>query len=84
MKNIHLDKDVMKISVKHRGKDGNKRKKIVKFVYNDFYDGVHPDIFLKRKWFYVLCQTTTSDFILPYHSDESEDETDNSWDFKRV
>lgn len=83
MKNIHLEKDITKISVKHRGKDSSKKKKIVKFVYNDFYDGVHPDFYLKRKWFSLLCKSSISDFVLSYVSDESEDDVE-TWDFKRL
>lgn len=59
------------------------------------YDGVHPDDYLREKWFRVLCQTivndlsnsTDSDFDeQPVHSssDDDEDETKlQTWEFKR-
>ena len=84
MKNIHLDKDISKITVKHRGKCGQNRKKLSKFCYDQFYDGVHPNFSLKTKWFSILCRTTVLDFIYHEFSDiEESDEEKESWDFKR-
>lgn len=84
--NIHLEKDLKKISTKHRGKSGKNTKKIVKYVFNNLYDGVHPNAFLKEKWFNVLLYST-SEFVCSMSVDiESDTDTDitDTWDFKRV
>lgn len=86
VKNIHLDKDLIKITVKHRGRTGQNRKKISKFVYNKLYDGVHPEFSLKMRWFDIICKSIQSDFNFDdvlFDTDSSEDETE-TWDFKRV
>lgn len=86
VKNIHLDKDLIKITVKHRGRNGQNRKKLSKFVYNKLYDGVHPEFSLKMKWFDIICKSIQSDFNFDdvlFDTDSSEDETE-TWDFKRV
>ena len=51
---IHLEKDLEKSSTKHRCKSGKNTKKNVKYIFNNLYDGVHPNAFLKQKWFNVL------------------------------
>ena len=83
--NIHLDKDLIRTSIKKRGTCGQKRKKIVKFVYDKLDNGVHPNFNLKQKWFSVLCNSV-HEFFTSFNdqdSDISEDEESESWDFKR-
>ena len=56
MPTIRWDRDVTKTTVK-RFRDGSVKSRKVKFTYSHFKDGVHPDPFLRQKWFSVLCNT---------------------------
>ena len=86
VRNLHLDRDITKTTIKSRGKCNKNKKKITKFVYKNFPDGIHPSDDLKYKWFNLICGAIFSQFISvngQYSSDE-EEEDDESWDFKRT
>lgn len=63
---------------------------ILKFTYAHMYDGVHPDDYLRDKWFKIFCQSIINDFSSLHESvsftESSSDEDDESeiqtWDFK--
>lgn len=77
--------------VKSLKKQGQKRKKIVKFSSKDLPDGVHPSLKLKEKWSKHLLAQTPKIFskIQPIRQDHADSETesslteDESWDFRR-
>ena len=48
MPNIRLDKPLQKTKIFNKGSTS---KNIVKFCYNDLYDGVHADDFLSQWWY---------------------------------
>lgn len=48
MPNIRLDKPLQKTKIFNKE---SKSKKIVKFCYNDLYNGVHADDFLSQWWY---------------------------------
>lgn len=87
--NIRLDKDISKISCKKRGKNGKNKKKQVKFVYDNFYDGIHPDSDLADKWYSKICSSIKCDLenyeinLSLDSEEEMEEEVDDTWDFKR-
>ena len=53
---IRWDRDVMKIVIK-RNHDGIEKSRREIFTSAHLKDGVHPDEYLKGKWFSVLCKT---------------------------
>ena len=89
IRTIRLDKDVIKISIKKRGANGQSKKRVSRFVYSRMYDGVHADRGLQRKWDTFLCKSVYFDLegcsCWPDFSDDSEDDTSiDTWDFKRI
>lgn len=87
--NIRLDKDISKIACKKRGKNGKNKKKQVKFVYDNFHDGIHPDSDLADKWYSKICSSIKCDLenyeinLSLDSEEEMEEEVDDTWDFKR-
>jgi len=90
---IRWDNDIIKHHMKRRGTKKT-LKKITKFVYNNMDDGVHPNSYLRCKWFYALCQSIVNDIneklplpeILEYNLDDEQqnENDDDTWDFKRA
>jgi hypothetical protein len=80
-----MDRDLIKVSTKKRGRDGKNIKKVLKFIYTDMYDGVHASESLKSKWFSVLCRSALADMADHSASESSTDDDEDSgkWDFKR-
>lgn len=86
---FRLDKDVTKFSTKKRGRNGGNRKEVQHFQYDNFYDGVHPNAELAKKWFLRLtnslifnindckkCNTSGEE-------EEKEGVNEDTWDLKR-
>lgn len=48
---IRLDKDITKMSIKQRGRNGTCKKRTSKFFYDNFYDGIHPERSLAKNGF---------------------------------
>ena len=89
IRTVYWDRDITKISIKKRGSRNQFQKRITKFVYNDFYDGVHPVENLGLKWCEIMCSSIKSDIKdrqINCNSEEEEEEFEKateSWDFKR-
>lgn len=72
-----------------KGVKMGKKKKQVKFVYDNFYDGIHPDSDLADKWYSKICSSIKCDLenyeinISLNSEEEMEEEVDDTWDFKR-
>lgn len=94
---VRWDRDVMRFKSKKRGRNQKYKKSIKSFCYKEFYDGVHANHSLKKKWFsYMLessdkdCSQTPTQSSNTHHSDTSSDDDDDddntssSWDFKRI
>lgn len=75
------------------------QKKIIKkFFYSHMFDGVHPDCYLRERWFSVVCRSIRNDLsrdlLLPmlssFHSEDDDSEESqevsavqtDTWDFK--
>ena len=81
--NVRWDRDACKSSIKRRGRHHQNHKKVVKCVYDKFYDGCHPNNVLANIWFKRLCTSVHHDIFADYSPLDSDDETEeNSWDFK--
>jgi len=65
MPNIRLDKPLQKTKIFNKG---SKSKTIVKFCYNDLYDGVHADAFLSQWWYSCIICTTALHFLHNQHA----------------
>ena len=61
-------------------KQGNKRKRIVKFNFNDLHDGLHPSDTLLEKWATFINKVVKRTQNEDSSTEESEVET---WNFKR-
>ena len=62
---ITWDKDVTKITIKKRGRHGQNKKKITKFIYKELYDGVHAEKKLANTWFKVMTNSIVQDLKCP-------------------
>lgn len=83
---IRLDKDITKISIKKRGRNGTCKKRTSKFFYDNFYDGVHPERSLAEKWFLRICSSIVNfqnSKLIDIDVSDDEEEEINTWDFKR-
>ena len=79
LKTLRFDRDLLKTSIKHTGIQNELTRKLTKYSFKKFYDGVHPNDYLKNKWFSMICDTL---FVLDdIHS--ASDSDDDTWDFKR-
>ena len=56
---VRWDHSHMKVKTGNR--NGNGRKKFVKFNFTNLYDGVHAKLFLKSKWYELLFQSLEKD-----------------------
>lgn len=76
---------------KKRGRNGDNRKKVQNFKYDNFYDGVHPNAGLAIKWFLRLTNALILDINdcekcnTSGEEEEEEEEgfNEDTWDFKR-
>ena len=59
LRTVHWDKDLQKSSLKR--KSDNTHKNVLRFVYKDFHDGVHPCDALRTRWYTVLLQSISKD-----------------------
>ncbi len=75
-----LDRDIQKTVTKRRGPNNARSVKIKKYYYSSFVDGVHPCEHLKLKWFKLMCTYVHFNTFLDV---SSEDELEETWDFKR-
>lgn len=67
-----------------------KKKKQVKFVYDNFYDGIHPCSDLAEKWYFKIRSSIKYDLenyeindLSLDSEEEMEEDVDDTWDFKR-
>ena len=83
-KNISRDKPTLNLAkiseIRSLKKQGNKRKRVIKYDYKELRDGLHPNTDLLQKWATCICNTVTK--IVP-SDDSSSDEADDTWNFKR-
>lgn len=90
---ISWHRSITKESKRRRGRNAPSRT-VIRNNFNSFYDGLHPTIDLKRKWFadvcdcvrkeyqYTLCEKAHLVRVEVECSENSESETED-WDFKR-
>ena len=64
LRTVHWDRDLMKISIKRRGANKQYTKSIMKFVYKDLYDGVHPCQKLRTLWYRILIESISKDLAI--------------------
>ena len=89
VRTIKLEKNMIKSSIKKRGRKNLNRKIITKFVYHDLYDGVHANHDLQQQCFFFLTMSVYHDIISNSSpsdllSFEDNTECSETWDFKRV
>ena len=88
VRTVTWDKDVIKSTIRKRGRHGQNRKKVSKFVHKHLYDGIHPDSYLAEKWYRVLCNSIGNEFndlqdVIPQVSSSDGENDIDTWDFKR-
>ena len=85
VRSIRWDRDIIKVTIKKRGRNGKNKKRFLQYTYGAMPDGVHAGDWLKSKWFAGLCRTYLADkasYEAPESSDDDNEDTGN-WDFKR-
>ena len=75
----------MKTSIRKKQTGKGVIRRNLKFTYAHMYDGVHPDDYLRDKWFKILCQSIINDLSSLHESSSDEDDESEiqTWDFKR-
>jgi hypothetical protein len=97
VRTVRWDRDLLQVKCKSRGKHRQNKAKIVTISYKQLYDGVYPCETLYTKWYSYMCNSIISDIsqplsVSPVHvhdaklssDQETDDEPDISWDFKRA
>ena len=85
MANIRWDKTISKYVKRKRGVHGQNTKKMQTFIYENLYDGVHPNEELSTKWYSFMLSSVLHDIInITDVYQEEESGEDDTWDFKRI
>lgn len=79
-RSVRWDRNLVLCKQKLRGRLGNKKKNHQCIIYDNLYDGVHPNPSEAAKWYTFLCKSIQLD-IQDFAA--SDIVTNDSWDFKR-
>ena len=58
---IHWETDLIKTSIKTRGSRRQNKKTLLRIVYKNLYDGIHPNDTLRVKWYSRLVDCVKKD-----------------------
>lgn len=88
VRTIRLEKNVTKSSVKIRGRNNGNKKTVRSYIYDKLYDGVHACPTLQQEWFFFLSKSIYNDLISNSSPTdfvaEDENQTCDTWDYKRL